>query len=308
MSPEESSCQASPKESVPGDGLDGHQIASGSAAAHRLLDRAVEAVVVDEIAVAVAARFLEPVQRADQFVVAAPERDRGMRAEPADLIVDLGAHFGEEVRRRGIEIAGEHEVLPDQQAELVAEIVEEILLVEAAAPDADHVHVGVDRGAASSLRVSSGVARDGSASAGIQLAPRQKISRPLTRKAKRAPASSGVGQQLEPAQADAAANRVAVADDLERVERLLAGAGRPPQVAGARCRSARRGRVSPAAIAASSRRSWPAKRMVSGTVPASRPNSVTATRPTPSRRHDAAARSAHARCAPAASACSAIVP
>ncbi|MNT36746.1 hypothetical protein D3C72_1728510 [compost metagenome] len=34
------------------------------------------------------------------------------------------------------------------------------------------------------------VTRDISASAGIQLAPRQKISRPLTRKAKRLPASS----------------------------------------------------------------------------------------------------------------------
>ena len=197
---------------------------------HRLLDRAVEAVVVDEIAVAVLARLLEPGQRADQFVVAAPDGDRRVRAEPSYLMIDLGAHLGEEIRRRRIEVAGEHEVLPDQQAELVAEIVEEILFVEAAAPHADHVHVGVGRGAASSLRVSSGVARDGSASAGIQLAPRQKISRPLTRKAKRAPASSSSVKSSSRAQPDAAAHHVAVACDLQRIQRLRAGAGRPPEL------------------------------------------------------------------------------
>ena len=41
--------------------------------------------------------------------------------------------------------AGEHHVLPDQQAHLVAELVEGVELVEAAAPHADHVHVGGDR-------------------------------------------------------------------------------------------------------------------------------------------------------------------
>ena len=101
--------------------------ASGIGGPHRLLDRAVEPVVVDEVAVAILARFLEPGQRADQFVVAAPERDRrhASRAAAPDSR-PRAVTSARNSRRRGIEIAGEHEVLPDQQAELVAEIVEEI--------------------------------------------------------------------------------------------------------------------------------------------------------------------------------------
>ena len=110
-------------------------------ALQRRLDGAVQPVVGDEVAVAVPARFLEPGERAEQLVVAAPERD--VVADAGRLVGDLALDLGQEFRCRRVEMAGEHEVLPDQQAELVAGLVEAGRLVAAAAPDADHVHVGV---------------------------------------------------------------------------------------------------------------------------------------------------------------------
>lgn len=112
-----------------------------------------------------------------------------MGRKPPDLIVHFGRNILQEIRRRRVEIAGEHEILPDEQTEPVAQIVEPVGLIEAAPPDADHVHVRVDRRAKQVLDT-FGRYRDIRASAGIQLAPRQKISRPFTRKAKRLPASS----------------------------------------------------------------------------------------------------------------------
>ena len=86
-----------------------------------------------------------------------------------------------------------------------------------------------------------------------------------------------VGQQLEPAQPDAAADRVAVAGDFERVERLRAGAGRPPELRvldgealGVDASRRRRSRPRPAALGRRSGSSAARRRR-------SRPNSVTAT-------------------------------
>ena len=117
----------------------------GQRALQRRLDGAVQAVVGDEVAVAVAAALLEPVERAEELVVAAPERDvvadaAGLEARPR------ASTSARKSSVAGIEMAGEHEVLPDQQAERVAGLVEARRLVAAAAPDADHVHVGVGGG------------------------------------------------------------------------------------------------------------------------------------------------------------------
>ena len=62
-------------------------------------------------------------------------------AKAADLKIHFGSHFSQEVRRGWIEMAGEHEVLPDEQAALVAELVEVGGLVDPPAPDAEHVAV-----------------------------------------------------------------------------------------------------------------------------------------------------------------------
>ena len=81
------------------------------------------------------------------FVVATPQHDAGVVAQPAHVIARLGHHVGTE---RGVvarlHAAAEHEVLPDQQAQLVGDVEECIILVIAAAPVAQHVHVGIARG------------------------------------------------------------------------------------------------------------------------------------------------------------------
>ena len=73
---------------------------------------------------------------------------------------------------RRIVHVGEHEVLPHQNAELVAEIVEGVGLVDHRAADADHVHAGVaqllERGA-----IVGGSAPRRARSSGVQQTPRQ---------------------------------------------------------------------------------------------------------------------------------------
>ncbi len=75
------------------------------------------------------------------FVVAAPQSQAGMIAQPVDLFDRFLLHIRAKlriVRRNG---ASKHEVLPHHQAEPVAFIVKIIALVVAAAPQPHHVHV-----------------------------------------------------------------------------------------------------------------------------------------------------------------------
>ncbi len=109
---------------------------------HRSL---VEPVVIHQVPIAILPRDGEPVQRAEAFVVAAPDGDAGVIAQPLDLVGDLRPHVLQKVGRGGVEGARKHEVVPDENALLVAEIIETVLLVLPAAPDADHVHVGIER-------------------------------------------------------------------------------------------------------------------------------------------------------------------
>ena len=66
-----------------------------------------------------------------------------MGAEPADVLADLRGDIGLEGVAHLVGGAGEHEVVPDDQASLVAHIVEEVVREIAAAPDADAVVVGL---------------------------------------------------------------------------------------------------------------------------------------------------------------------
>ena len=68
-----------------------------------------------------------------------------MVLEPSDLFANFQVDFGEEIGGRGIERTGEHEILPDQQAQLVAGGVETFRLVAPPAPDPDHVHMRIRR-------------------------------------------------------------------------------------------------------------------------------------------------------------------
>src|SRR5205085_6578856 len=80
------------------------------------------------------------------LVVAAPDDDARMIPQTLDVIRGLGADVVQESLVARIHAAREHELLPDEQAKLVAEAVELVRLVDAAAPDAQHVHVRVPRG------------------------------------------------------------------------------------------------------------------------------------------------------------------
>jgi len=58
-------------------------------------------------------------------------------------MLDFVFDIGQEVPRCRIKSAGEHEILPDEQTFGIAQFVERISLVLSAAPDSDHVHVGL---------------------------------------------------------------------------------------------------------------------------------------------------------------------
>ena len=110
----------------------------------------------------------------------------------SDLLVGLGGDLGGERLLLGVGGAGEQEVLADQEAEFVGEVVEVVALVAAAAPDPQVVDAGVD-GLADPGGV-AGAGRRGStnASSGIQLTPRTKTGTPLTTRVNAVPAASAV--------------------------------------------------------------------------------------------------------------------
>jgi hypothetical protein len=169
------------------------------------------------------------------LVVAAPEREAGAVAQPAHGGLGLGAHAVAELRVGRVHAAGEHEVLPDQHAELVAGVVEGLVLVHAAAPDAQHVHVGVDGlddALAQALRahaIQQQVLGNPVGAAGEELAAIDLEAEAQARLA----GHRGL-HQPQRAQADAARvlrQRARAVDDAraQRVERLRAHADGPPQ-------------------------------------------------------------------------------
>jgi hypothetical protein len=66
-------------------------------------------------------------------------------AQAAHLVFGLGFDVELEVVGARLPVVAEHEVLPDHDAQFVADRVELVGLVVAAAPVANHVHVGVAR-------------------------------------------------------------------------------------------------------------------------------------------------------------------
>ena len=77
-------------------------------------------------------------------------------AQPPDLILRLGPRAGHEGVVGRVKRAGEHEILPHEQPQLVAQIVEILAFVDAAAPDPHHVHVRLDRTAQVALVIGAG--------------------------------------------------------------------------------------------------------------------------------------------------------
>ena len=93
------------------------------------------------VKVRVFARLLEPPYRAEAFIVTAPKRYRGVVAQAAQLVGKLALDLAEKRVVGRIHRARVHHIVPHEKAQLVAEIVKDILLVLSATPYADHVHV-----------------------------------------------------------------------------------------------------------------------------------------------------------------------
>ena len=79
------------------------------------------------------------------FVVARPQGDGGMVTQTAHGSFRLGAQDPVEILILGIVGASHHEVVPQHDAFPVAEIVENIRFIDAAAPDAQHIAVQIRR-------------------------------------------------------------------------------------------------------------------------------------------------------------------
>ena len=82
-----------------------------------------------------------------------------MVTQAADIFYRLHAHIFEEICIGGIDATGKHKILPDQDAIAVAQIVEHILRIIPAAPDAQHVHIGADCALKQSFQHGAGDAR-----------------------------------------------------------------------------------------------------------------------------------------------------
>ena len=77
------------------------------------------------------------------FIVPAPQHDARMVPQPRDLVDRLLPHAILKFRAARHHVAAEHEFLPHQNPQLVANIVEIVGLVISAAPLAHHVHMRV---------------------------------------------------------------------------------------------------------------------------------------------------------------------
>jgi len=78
------------------------------------------------------------------LVVATPQRQTSVVAEPAYLVSRLLLDLPPQLRVVvGVVHAGEAEVLPDQQPELITQAVKGIVLVDAAAPYPEHDHLPI---------------------------------------------------------------------------------------------------------------------------------------------------------------------
>src|SRR5207244_248564 len=79
------------------------------------------------------------------LVIAAPQRNAGMVAQALHLLDHLLPDIllkGRISRDHG---AAEHEILPDHDAQFIANVIEVVRLVVASAPVPDHVHVSIAR-------------------------------------------------------------------------------------------------------------------------------------------------------------------
>ena len=126
-------------------------------------------------------------------------------------------------------MAGEHEVLPDHQAEFVAEIVEPVRLVDTPAPHADHRHARIDGGLKNAAHsVGRASFRQGVDRYPVRTGNEQIVA--VDAKAERPSSIVGLGHELELTQADATGDRSAFTLDRQFVNRLRTVPCGPPEL------------------------------------------------------------------------------
>src|SRR5208337_652987 len=170
------------------------------------------------------------------FVVAGPDDDAGMFAQAADL--EFGFEFNVllEGVGAGLPIVAEHEVLPDHDAEFVADVEELLGLVIASAPVADHIHVGVACGLQDAAILFGGDAR-GETVEGDDVGALAEDGDPVDYELEGAAPLIEIAAKNDGAKAGASRGLVfgASADldlGVELIERLRAVSGREPKLRG----------------------------------------------------------------------------
>ena len=64
-----------------------------------------------------------------------------MVSKPLYVVFRLALNISHKIVISGIKAARKHEVLPDQDAVPVAQVIETVVLIDAPAPNSEHVHV-----------------------------------------------------------------------------------------------------------------------------------------------------------------------
>jgi len=177
-----------------------------------------------------------PVHGLFGFIIAAPDDDAGMIAQAADLEFSFDFDILLERVGAGLPIVAEHEILPDHDAELVAEVVELLGLVIASAPVANHVHVGVACGLQDAAVLIGGDAR-GEAVEGDDIGALAEDGDAVDDELEGAAPLIEIAAKYDGAQAGARGSLIfgAIADldlGVELIERLRAIAGREPELWG----------------------------------------------------------------------------
>ena len=152
-----------------------------------------------------------------------------MILQPLHLMPRLLARGREEFRRGRVERAGEHEILPDEQAVCIAKLVEVIRLVESPAPDADHVHVRPHGAAEQLFRHGARLAR-GQSVGGNPVRALAENGQTIDDDRHRDTVGVALVFQFHRAQAEAFLHEIVGHAHGQIVERLAAAARGPPQL------------------------------------------------------------------------------
>ena len=76
------------------------------------------------------------------LIPTAPYHNAWVMTQTAHIVDGFLAHTLQPFTLSRIGTAGKHEVLPHHQSHLVAEVIEQVILIDATTPHANHVHIG----------------------------------------------------------------------------------------------------------------------------------------------------------------------